>query len=99
LATRNWLFFHENSTNYTSFFTREFLTKNDMALVYHSPQFSMVSQMKIKFKGRHFDTVEVIEAESQAVLNTHTEHNFRNAFEVAEALEAVHTRRSALLRS
>jgi hypothetical protein len=36
--------------------------------------------LKIKLKGRHFDTVEVIEAESQAVLNTFTEHDFQDAF-------------------
>jgi hypothetical protein len=28
----------------------------------------------------HFDTVEVIEADSQAVLNTLTEHDFKDAF-------------------
>jgi hypothetical protein len=27
--------------------------------------------------GRHFDTIEVIEAESQAVLNTLTKHDFQ----------------------
>jgi hypothetical protein len=36
--------------------------------------------VKIKLKGRHFDTTEVIEAESHAVLNTLTEHDFQNAF-------------------
>jgi hypothetical protein len=36
--------------------------------------------LKIKLKGRHFDTTEVIEAESQAVLNTLTEHDFQDAF-------------------
>jgi hypothetical protein len=36
--------------------------------------------LKIKVKGRHFDTVEMIEAESQAVLNTLTEHDFQDAF-------------------
>jgi hypothetical protein len=30
--------------------------------------------------SRHFDTVEVIEAESQVVLNTLTEHYFQDAF-------------------
>jgi hypothetical protein len=34
----------------------------------------------IKLKGSHFDTTEVIEAESQAVLNILTEHNFQDAF-------------------
>jgi hypothetical protein len=37
-------------------------------------------QLKIKLKGRHFDTVEVIDAESQAVLNTLTEPDFQDAF-------------------
>jgi hypothetical protein len=36
--------------------------------------------LKIKLKGRHFDTIELIEAESQAVLNTLTEHDFKDAF-------------------
>jgi hypothetical protein len=39
------------------------------------------SLLKIKLKGRHFDTTEMIEAESQAVLNTLTEHDFQDAFE------------------
>jgi hypothetical protein len=37
-------------------------------------------RLKLKLKGRHFDTIEAIEAESQAVLNTHTEHDFQDAF-------------------
>jgi hypothetical protein len=36
--------------------------------------------LKIKLKGHHFDTTEVMEAEWQAVLNTLTEHDFQNAF-------------------
>jgi hypothetical protein len=35
--------------------------------------------LKIKLKGSHFDTIDVIEAELQAVLNTLTEHNFQHA--------------------
>jgi hypothetical protein len=35
---------------------------------------------KTKLKGCPFDTIEVTEAESQAVLNTFTEHNFQDAF-------------------
>jgi hypothetical protein len=34
--------------------------------------------LKIELKGRHFDTLEVIEAESQAVLNALTEHDFQD---------------------
>jgi hypothetical protein len=36
--------------------------------------------LKIKLKGCHFDTIEVIEAESQAELNNLTEQNFQDAF-------------------
>jgi hypothetical protein len=38
----------------------------------HSPYFSLFPQLKIKLKGRHFDTIEVTEAELQGVLNTFT---------------------------
>jgi hypothetical protein len=33
-------------------------------------------RLKVKLKGRHFDTIEVIEAESQAALNILGEHDF-----------------------
>jgi hypothetical protein len=46
-----------------------------------------------------FDAIEVIEAESQAMLNTLTEHGFQNAFKkMAKALGKVHIRRRGLLR-
>jgi hypothetical protein len=35
--------------------------------------------LKIKLFGHYFDTVEVIEAELQSVLNTLTEHDFQDA--------------------
>jgi histone-lysine N-methyltransferase SETMAR len=59
-----------------------------MTVVPHPPNspdlapsdFSLLSRLKIKLKGRRFDTIEVIEAEWQAVLNTLTAHDFRDAF-------------------
>jgi hypothetical protein len=36
--------------------------------------------LKIKLKGRRFDTIVVIEAELLAVVNTLTEHNFQDSF-------------------
>jgi hypothetical protein len=36
--------------------------------------------MKLKLKGCRFDTIVVIKAESQAVLNILTEHDFQDAF-------------------
>jgi predicted helicase len=54
--------------------------------------------LKIKLKGRYSDTVEVIEAELQAVLNTFTEHDFQDAFKkLAEALGTVYMHRRRLL--
>jgi hypothetical protein len=50
-----------------------------MTVVPHSPCFSLFSRLKIKLKDRHFDTIEVMEAESQAVLKTLTEYDFHDA--------------------
>jgi hypothetical protein len=36
--------------------------------------------LKIKLKGSHFNTIEVIEGELQVVLNTLTEHGLQDAF-------------------
>jgi hypothetical protein len=48
-----------------------------MTVAPHPPYFSL---LKIKLKGHHFDTIEMFEAESQAVLNAFTEHDFQDAF-------------------
>jgi hypothetical protein len=37
--------------------------------------------MKLKLKGRRFDTIEEIKAESQRVLDTVTEKGFQDAFQ------------------
>jgi hypothetical protein len=59
----------DNAPYHNSFFTREFLTKNNMTVV--------PTRLKIKLKGHHFGTSQLIEAESHAVLNTFTEHDFQ----------------------
>jgi uncharacterized protein (DUF302 family) len=43
-------------------------------------------RLKIKLKSRHFDTIKEIESESQAVLNTLTEHDFQNGFNKRQKL-------------
>jgi hypothetical protein len=54
--------------------------------------------LKINLKGCHFDTTEVIEAESQVMLNTLTEHDFQDAFKnMSEALGTMHTHGRVLL--
>jgi hypothetical protein len=57
--------------SHTSVFTGKFLTKNNLTVVPHPPYFFVFPRLKMKLKRRHFDTTEVTEAESQAVLNTH----------------------------
>jgi hypothetical protein len=49
-------------------------------VILHPLYFSLFLQLKIKLKGRHFETFEAIEAELQAVLNILTEHSFQDAF-------------------
>jgi hypothetical protein len=40
--------------------------------------------MKLKLKGRRFDTIEEIQAESQKVLDTLTEKEFQGEFQKLE---------------
>jgi hypothetical protein len=55
-----------------------FRQKNNMTVVPHPPYSPDLAQ---DFSvSRHFGKVEVIEAESQAVLNTLAEHGFQDAF-------------------
>jgi hypothetical protein len=49
-----------------------------MTVIPHQHYFYLFPQLKIKLKGRHFDTIEAIEAESQAVLNIVTEHDYQD---------------------
>jgi hypothetical protein len=59
--------------SYPLFHQGIFDQRNNMTVVSHPPYVSL-----FKLKGRHFDTTEVIEVESQAVLNILTEHDFQN---------------------
>jgi hypothetical protein len=57
-----------------------FFTRNNMTVVPYPLYFPLFPQLKIKLKGRHFDTTQAIEAELEAVLNTFTEHDFPDIF-------------------
>jgi hypothetical protein len=67
-----------------------FFYKKQHNAIPHPPYSSMFSQLKLKLKGRHFHTIEVIGAESHVVLNTLTEHNFQDA-KMADALGTAYT--------
>jgi hypothetical protein len=57
-----------------------------MTVIPHPPYFSLFPRLKIKLKGLHSDTIQVIEAESQAVLNTLKEHDFQDAFKTGRSV-------------
>jgi hypothetical protein len=77
---KNWLLHHDNAPPHTSYFTRKFSTKINIAIVPDISYFSPFLRLKIKLIGRHFDTTEVTEADSQAVPNILTEQDYRDAF-------------------
>jgi hypothetical protein len=63
--------------------------KNKSAVIPHPPyssdlapcDFFLFPKMKLKLKGRRFDIIEEIQAESQRVLDTLTEKYFQEAFQ------------------
>jgi hypothetical protein len=59
--------FDDNAPSDTSFFTREFFYQKQHGCR-TQPYCSLFPRLKIKLKGRHFDTIGVIETDSQAVL-------------------------------
>jgi hypothetical protein len=69
--------------------TQQFLAKYKMAVIPHPPyspvlvpcDFFLFPKMKLKLKGRRFDILEEIQAESQRVLGTLTEKDFQEAFQ------------------
>lgn len=86
---RSWLLHHDNAPAHTSFKTTEFLTTSNIALVPHPPyspdlapcDFSFFPQMKLKLKGRRFETIEDVQSATREVLKTFEEGFFRKSFE------------------
>jgi transposase len=74
---------------HTSLKTPEFVTNNNMVIVSHPPyspdlapcDFALFAKLKMKVKGRHFETVSDIQRESQAVLGSIKDNDFHCAFE------------------
>jgi hypothetical protein len=78
---KNWLLHHENAPSSSL----PFSPRNILPAAHDCPPrptllFPVSSIENKKLKGCHFDTIVVMEAESQAVLNTLTEHDFQDAF-------------------
>jgi hypothetical protein len=75
------LLHHGNTPYHTSFFSKGFLTRNNMTIIPHPPyssdlapcHISLFLWLKMKSSCRYFDKIEVIETESQVVLKTFTD--------------------------
>jgi len=85
----NWLLHHDNAPAHTLLVVRELLTKNNVTTVPHpaySPDlapcdFYVFPKMKLRLKGRHFASIEEVQAESQQILNTLTPADFNECFQ------------------
>jgi hypothetical protein len=73
-----WLLHHDSAPFHTSFLPGNFELKQHGSSP-HPPYVSLFRRLKIERKGRNFDTSEVMETESQAMLNTLTDHDFQYA--------------------
>jgi hypothetical protein len=77
-----------------------------MTVIPHSPyssdlvprNFFLFPKMKLKLKGRRFDTIEQIQAESQRVLDSLTEKDSGSVPKMDETVEPVFTCGRELLR-
>jgi len=83
-----WLLRRHNAPAHAALLTRRFLTDNNMTVVPQPPYSPDLApsglfsfpKLKMKLKGRRFQTVEEIQAELQAVLNTLRENDFQECF-------------------
>jgi hypothetical protein len=85
----NWFLHKDNAPGHTPLKTTEFVTNNNMVIVPHLPysadlalcDFALFPKLKMKLKGRRFETVSDIKRESQAVLDSIKENDFDGASE------------------
>jgi hypothetical protein len=78
-----------NFISHTSLVVRQFLASKNTTVIPHPPNspvlapgdFFRFPKMKIRLKGRRFDTTEEIQAESQDVLKTLTLEDFQGCME------------------
>jgi hypothetical protein len=86
---QTWLLHHDNTPSHTFVLAQQFLAKQYMAVLSHTPyspdltpcDFFPFPEMKLKLKRRQFDAIEEIQAESQTVLATLTGKDFQEAFQ------------------
>ena len=86
---QTWHLQRDNAPSHSSILTHQFLAKNKMAVIPHTPYspdlapcgFFLFAKMKLKLKGRRFDTTEETKAKWWRVLDTLTIKDFQEAFQ------------------
>jgi hypothetical protein len=78
--------------------TTEFVTNNNTVIIAHPPcspdlapcDFALFLKLKMKLKGRNFETMSDTQRESQAVLDSVKENNFHGASEVRKNMGSLY---------
>jgi hypothetical protein len=86
---QTWLLHYDHAPSHISVLTQQFLAEQKWVssathrtpLIWHPVTLILFPKMKLKLKGRRFDTIRVIQAISQRVLDTLTEKDFQEAFQ------------------
>jgi len=86
---QNLIINHDNAPAHRSFKVSQFLAKNNMTVVPHpsySPdlapcEFFLFPKLKLRMKGRRFNTIEEIQEESQRVLDTIPKRDVQGYFQ------------------
>ena len=86
---QNLIIHHDNAPAHRSFKVSQFLAKNNMTVIPHPPcspdlapcDFFLFPKLKVRMKGRRFDTIEEIQEESQRVLDTIPKRDFQGCFQ------------------
>jgi hypothetical protein len=85
----DWLLHHDKAPTHMSLKTTEFVTNSNMAVVPHPPylpdlasfDLDLFPKLKMKLKGRRFETMSDIQRKSQTVLDSIEQNHFHGAFE------------------
>lgn len=85
----NWVLHHDNAPAHRALTTRAFLASKNTTVAPQPPyspdlapcDFFLFPKMKMRLKGRRFETVEEIQQESQMVLDSLEEEDFQGAFQ------------------
>ena len=86
---QNLIVHHDNAPAHRFFKVSQFLAKNNMTVILHSPyspdlapcDYFLFPKLKLRMKGRRFDTIEEVQEEPQRVLDTIPKRDFQGCFQ------------------